>query len=435
MKDLSGLRLVILLAGLLMLCLQSSAQTEDDLENIDQYIKIERLSDRVVVIKTGVNYFDAVTAVATQKGIVVIDAGFSPTLTKKYRTIIEKEFWRDDFAYVINTHSHWDHTNGNKIFPEAAVVGHQDCRGEMIKDYSDKAVRLNSLRSNLQQLKESVQTTGINSEDGQQLDYRKSLVSLALADLEADYAWRYPTTTFQDSFSLDMGDRTFQLIYFGKAHSETDVLVYIPEEKLLMAGDLFNKGGGGNLSKLNHGDIKKADLDRWHEALNFLSGPQIEIDRIRDGHAAMLTKADLTAFGGNVEFLRNEFNSGRELSARARLSQVLSNSGLKAMLKEYRAMKKMTRSRYYFFESEFIDLGYHRLNDQAVKEAIEVFKIAVEKFPDSWNAYGCLAEAYLKGGKTKLAIVNYEKSLKLNPQNENAQKMLSQLWEKLNRRR
>jgi len=55
----------------------------------------------------------------------LIDAGKSPTLTQKYRQIIEREFGRNDFKYVINTHYHFDHTSGNQVFPEAQIIAQE----------------------------------------------------------------------------------------------------------------------------------------------------------------------------------------------------------------------------------------------------------------------------------------------------------------------
>ena len=60
-------------------------------------------------------------------------------------------------------------------------------------------------------------------------------------------------------------------------------------------------------------------------------------------------------------------------------------------------------------------------------EAIKVFKLALEIYPKSANLYDSLGEAYMRSGDMKDAILNYEKSLQLNPGNENAKKMLEKL--------
>ena len=65
-----------------------------------------------------------------------------------------------------------------------------------------------------------------------------------------------------------------------------------------------------------------------------------------------------------------------------------------------------------------------------MKDAIEIFKLNVEEFPESFNVYDSLGEAYMADGNTKLAIKNYEKSVEMNPDNENGKKMLKKLKEK-----
>jgi len=64
------------------------------------------------------------------------------------------------------------------------------------------------------------------------------------------------------------------------------------------------------------------------------------------------------------------------------------------------------------------------LNEQRVEDAIKIFTFLTSEFPNSANAYDSLGEAYLKNGNQDFAINNYEKSLALNPNNENAERVL-----------
>jgi cytochrome c-type biogenesis protein CcmH/NrfG len=66
-------------------------------------------------------------------------------------------------------------------------------------------------------------------------------------------------------------------------------------------------------------------------------------------------------------------------------------------------------------------------NDAAA--AIAVFNLNAEEFPESANVWDSLAEAYMKSGDMKLAEKDYEKSLALNPKNENAKDMLKKIRE------
>jgi CubicO group peptidase (beta-lactamase class C family) len=74
--------------------------------------------------------------------------------------------------------------------------------------------------------------------------------------------------------------------------------------------------------------------------------------------------------------------------------------------------------------------GYELLQGGSVKQAINVFRLNVQAFPKSGNAYDSLGEAYLTAGDTTLAIENYSKSLALDPENKNAEEVLKKLQRK-----
>ena len=78
-------------------------------------------------------------------------------------------------------------------------------------------------------------------------------------------------------------------------------------------------------------------------------------------------------------------------------------------------------------EGRINDMGYSLLESGKTTEAIEMFKVNVSLYPQSWNAYDSLGEAYATAGQTKLAIQNYEKSVSLNPKNDTGQAALSKL--------
>lgn len=80
-----------------------------------------------------------------------------------------------------------------------------------------------------------------------------------------------------------------------------------------------------------------------------------------------------------------------------------------------------------FGEAEMNQLGYRYLQEGKIKEAVTLFTLNTISYPNSWNVYDSLGEGYLKDGQTDLAIKNYEKSLELNPKNENAKKVLSEI--------
>jgi tetratricopeptide (TPR) repeat protein len=83
--------------------------------------------------------------------------------------------------------------------------------------------------------------------------------------------------------------------------------------------------------------------------------------------------------------------------------------------------------KYDIGETHLNGVAYALLGQNKVSEAIELFNFMVSEYPQSANAYDSCGEAYMRAGNNGLAIENYRKSLELNPDNENAKKMLEQL--------
>lgn len=99
-------------------------------------------------------------------------------------------------------------------------------------------------------------------------------------------------------------------------------------------------------------------------------------------------------------------------------------------VKLYREIKKNNPGDVNVSENRFNRLGYDFLNREKMSTAAAVFELNVEFYPDSANVYDSLGEAYMKAGKKELAIKNYEKSLRLDPDNGNAKGMIKKLKEK-----
>ncbi len=107
------------------------------------------------------------------------------------------------------------------------------------------------------------------------------------------------------------------------------------------------------------------------------------------------------------------------------LLPIITEKGIEPALQSYRALKQS--SEYYVSESQMNTLGYRLLGMKRVREAIEIFKLNVETYPQSANVYDSLGEAYMVNGDKELAIRNYQRSVELDPQNANAAEMLKKL--------
>ncbi len=80
-----------------------------------------------------------------------------------------------------------------------------------------------------------------------------------------------------------------------------------------------------------------------------------------------------------------------------------------------------------FSETGMNALGYSYFGDKDYDTAIQLFEMNVVEYPDSWNVYDSLGEAYLAIGDNEKAVGNYTKSVELNPDNENGKKVLKEL--------
>jgi dienelactone hydrolase len=121
------------------------------------------------------------------------------------------------------------------------------------------------------------------------------------------------------------------------------------------------------------------------------------------------------------------FKNVRTLSLVQVLGRTLRERGAEAAVKQYYDLKKNQADRYDFGEPELNTLGYLLLREGRTKDAIEIFKLNVAVFPEGFNTYDSLGEAYMANGDRELAIKNYQKSLALNPQNVNAVNMMKRL--------
>lgn len=97
----------------------------------------------------------------------------------------------------------------------------------------------------------------------------------------------------------------------------------------------------------------------------------------------------------------------------------------------YKSLKKNDPNTYNFSnENELNQLGYKLIEKNQIEDAIKIFKLNISEFPNSANPYDSMGEAYYLNGNNVLALVNYKKSLELNPDNSNAIGMIEKIQKK-----
>lgn len=110
-----------------------------------------------------------------------------------------------------------------------------------------------------------------------------------------------------------------------------------------------------------------------------------------------------------------------------RFTRAYWDGGLDSLRAAYRSFRAARPDAIPFEEGTLNDLGYRLLMLGRIPDAIGVFELNVEAYPSSSNAYDSLGEGYLMAGDRVSAVRNYRRSLELNPENQNAIRMLEQL--------
>ncbi|MDH4196678.1 MAG: MBL fold metallo-hydrolase [Candidatus Aminicenantes bacterium] len=437
----------------------------------DDAFRVTRLGEKAALFQVGREASINITVLASRRGLVVIDTGLLPSRGAALRSAIEREFARRDFAYVINTHAHFDHTDGNQAFADVPIVGHQNAAREMSRWLGSPAAVdafLESRAGYQKELEAELKTAAAGTRDERRVREQLPRNAALMDDFrQGRFVLTKPTVMFSDRLTIDLGDLTLNLIYFGRAHIESDILVHIPALRLLAVGDLFGKDWLPGFAN------PQADVPRWFEALDGLPGGLQTLERVIGGHGEPMSGDDLRAqvaylreiwdgvaaarrdgltlaatkerlpFDEKSPFLSGLSRMGRqgqgpdrhlvnieaawrlqsESAARA-LESLIASRGLEEGVAEYR-QTIAGNGRYNVAEDELNALGYRYLQSGRTAEAIAVFEINAEAFPRSWNVWDSLAEAHLAREEQDKAEEFYEKSVELNPDNQNGRNQLS----------
>lgn len=127
--------------------------------------------------------------------------------------------WREPARRVVNTHHNGDHCWGNQLFAGAEIIGHRLCAAAFGKEQPEM----------LQALRDS----------GGFGDPVLAEFAKALADYDfSDIVLTPPVTLIDDRLELDLDGLAVHLLYVGPAHTIGDVIVHLPEQRIIFTGDV-----------------------------------------------------------------------------------------------------------------------------------------------------------------------------------------------------
>jgi cyclase len=200
--------------------------------------------------------------ILTEEGVIVVDSQMNEDLAKEMLSHIQKNSALP-ILYVINTHHHGDHTFANHVFsPVKGIIAHE----ETLKFLQEHGT---------EHLQEFEKFYGRAMSKG---------IKITL-----------PTITLKDHLTLTFKNRSVQILYLGPGHTYDDIIVYLPEEKILFAGDLIY---AGRLPWLKDGDTKS-----WLKTLDKVK--QLDYTTVVPGHGMVGNRQVLNRFEAYLTDLRS----------------------------------------------------------------------------------------------------------------------------------
>jgi len=193
-------------------------------------------------------YFESNSVfIVTNGGVVVVDSQFTRAATRAALGAL-RELTGQPVRYVINTHWHVDHISGNQVyreaFPDAEFIAHASMREDLSSEgLPGRASFLEALPPTIgyfDRLVAQRESMGGGVATAEELIAYAADSALATQHLQEAPGFQpvLPTLTFRDHLTLELGGRSIELHHLGRAHTRGDIVVYLPEERILIAGDI-----------------------------------------------------------------------------------------------------------------------------------------------------------------------------------------------------
>jgi cyclase len=175
-------------------------------------------------------------AILSREGVLVFDTNGTPAaaaaVLADIRTLTDRPV-----RWIVNSHWHWDHWYGTEIyqqaFPDVRIVAHEKTRELMMGpalEFNRPGIET-QLPAYLRTLEQQAAT---NPALKPLLDEDRFFL-----DQKARVRHTFPNVTFSDRLSIELGERHIEVLHYERAVTPGDAFVYLPREKILLAGDLI----------------------------------------------------------------------------------------------------------------------------------------------------------------------------------------------------
>jgi cyclase len=232
--------------------------------------------------------------ILTNDGVVVVDSHSKPSAAKALYTEI-RGVTKNPVSKIINTHFHWDHWQGNEVyaaeFPSLEIIASERTKENLTRPdagvggvpYIDK--QLTALPKEIEQFKDEILKAS-SPEQKARLEANLQQAEAYLAELK-HLKPTLPTRTVATTATLNEPGREIQLLLLGRGHTDGDVYVYLPKEKVVVTGDAVIEW----MPFLSDGYPEE-----WVQTLSALE--TIDFTHMILGHGEVVSKAHLAFFKG-----------------------------------------------------------------------------------------------------------------------------------------
>lgn len=183
------------------------------------------------------------TVIIGERQVFVIDTCYLPSEARE--DIAQIRQWTDrPVSFVLNTHFHNDHNLGNRAymdaFPALTIIAHVETKREMDLFGPGSAGRDEKDVASLQRMLDTGKTpSGQSLTEADKTQVKEALARrIAMLEEIKHVKFQSATLTFDHDFSIDLGGRQVQVKFLGRGNTGGDAVVYLPKEKITIAGDL-----------------------------------------------------------------------------------------------------------------------------------------------------------------------------------------------------
>jgi cyclase len=231
--------------------------------------------------------------IVTNDGVVVVDSHSKPSAAfALYQEI--QSITRQPVKRVINTHFHWDHWQGNQAYKEAfpglEIISTRKTLDNLQADAGNGGVpfidrQIKALPGEIEKLKAEI-AGAADAAKKARLESNLRQTEAYLEELKKFYP-ALPNRTFDSTVALDFGGRQVELLMLGRSHTDGDLFIRLPKEKVVITGDALIDW----MPFMNDGFPED-----WVTTLDALD--KYEFDRIIPGHGEVAGRGNLAFFRG-----------------------------------------------------------------------------------------------------------------------------------------